>query len=167
VDLYAYWFSRALAGRLAPTLLRSTPLLIVALLFLGAAPPPSLASFAIWLAATAGAFLLSAAITTLFSIVMLWTISGEGVNQVMPTLVFIGSGMIIPLPLFPDWIQPALNVLPFRHLIDTPFRLYIGHIPPREGLMILLEQLLWLAVLIVGSRWLLGRGVRRLIVHGG
>jgi ABC-2 type transport system permease protein len=81
--------------------------------------------------------------------------------------VFILSGMIVPLPLFPDWAQPVLNALPFRGLVDVPFRLYMGHIPQEEIIPMLVHQLVWIVGLVVLGRWVLSRGMRRLVVQGG
>ena len=60
-----------------------------------------------------------------------------------------------------------LDFLPFRGLVDLPFRLYMGHIPPREVFGVLSHQLLWTAGLVLLGRWLLARGTRRLVVQGG
>ena len=72
-----------------------------------------------------------------------------------------------PLPLFPDWAQPILNALPFRGLVDVPFRLYSGHIPPGDILPLLAQQIGWALALIVLGRTVLARGTRRLVVQGG
>ncbi len=42
--------------------------------------------------------------------------------------VVLLSGMVDPLPLFPEWAQVALRSLPFAGLVDLPFRIYTGHI---------------------------------------
>jgi len=167
LDLYTFWYCRALAMRTAPTLLRAVPMFVLAALFFGFSAPPSWASLGAWMAATLGALLLSCAITTLLSISLLWTISGEGISQIVFVGVIILSGMVIPLPLFPDWAQPVLNALPFRGLVDVPFRLYAGHIPPGQILPLLAQQLGWTLVLIAAGRMLLARGTRRLVVQGG
>ena len=101
-DLYWFWFSRALATRTAPVLLRATPMFIVAGLFLGLQPPPSWASAAAWLIATVGALFLACAFATLMAISLLWTISGDGIARLLATCTTVFSGMILPLPLFPD-----------------------------------------------------------------
>ena len=167
LDLYSFWYCRALALRTAPTLLRAAPMFVIAGLFFGLSTPPSWNAFGAWVAATTGAVLLSCAITTLLNISMLWTLSGEGVSQLVSVGVFILSGMIIPLPLFPDWAQPILNALPFRGLVDVPFRLYSGHIPPGDILPLLGQQVAWALALIVLGRAVLARGARRLVVQGG
>ncbi len=167
LDLYTAWYCRALAWRTAPALLRSLPLVIIACLFMGMRPPASLASAVAWALATIGAVLLGSAITTLMNISLLWTVSGEGISQLVPAMVLVFSGMAVPLPLLPDWAQPILNALPFRGLIDIPFRLYIGHIPPQEVWPLLAHQLAWTAALILLGRWVLAHGQRRLVVQGG
>ena len=167
VDLYYTWFSRAVAMRVAPTVLRAVPMFVVAGLFFGLRPPPSAASGLSWVAATIGALLLGCAITNLVSISMLWTISGEGVSALLPVCVWVLSGMIIPIPLLPDWAQSVLNFLPFRGLIDTPFRLYMGHIPQAQLPLVLAHQAAWTIALVALGRWILARGTHRLVVQGG
>lgn len=167
VDLYALWYVRAVAMRTAPTALRAVPMFIVAGIFLDLQAPASWASFIAWIASMVCALLLSSAITTLVNVSMMWTVSGDGVWFLITGLVTVFSGMVVPLPFFPDWAQGVLNFLPFRGLVDVPFRLYSGHIPPYEALPLLAHQLAWALALIVVGRGLLARGTRRLVVQGG
>lgn len=167
VDLYWLWFTRSVVLRTAPTLLRAVPLLILAVAFFGLRPPPTLAAAGGWLALTVIAVLLSSAITALVNISLLWTISGEGIARLMPAIAYLFSGMILPLPLYPEWAQKWVNFLPFRGLIDVPFRVYLGHLPAHQVPILLLQQAAWTVVLIGSGRWLLGRARRRLIVQGG
>jgi len=167
VDLYGLWYARAMARRTAPTLLRAVPMFIVAGLFLGLQAPPTWQCAAAWAAATLGALLLSCAITTLLAITLMWTISGEGITLLTISVVSFMSGLYVPLPFFPDWLADVADVLPFRGLADIPFRLYLGHIPPRDSLPLLAHQLIWAGALILLGRLLLSRGRRRLVVQGG
>ncbi|NKB67383.1 MAG: hypothetical protein GKR89_10010 [Candidatus Latescibacteria bacterium] len=167
VDLYAFWYSRALALRIAPVLLRAVPVLLLAWLFFDFRPPPAPVNGLAWLAATFGALALSGALTTAMSITLLWTISGEGLARLFPTVVLVFSGMLVPLPLLPDWAQPVLEWLPFRGLVDVPFRLYLGHLPAEQLPALLAHQLLWSAALIGLGYYLLHRHARRLVVQGG
>ncbi len=167
VDLYGMWYARAVAARLAPMLLRGLPMIIIASVFFSLRPPPTLPNAICWLIATCAALLLSAAITTLLTISLLYTISGDGLLRIVPPIVFALSGMLVPLPLMPGWLQGTLRFLPFSGLIDVPFRLYLGHISPSEYPALLCHQLLWTFVFIAAGRYALDRALQRMVVQGG
>ncbi len=167
VDLYNLWFARAIAQRTAPAFLRCFPMFLLAGAFLGLQAPVSWSALGAFLAAILGGVLLSAAFTVLQSVFLFWTISGVGAARLFPSIVLFCSGMLIPLPLFPEWAQPILNFLPFRGIIDGPFRLYLGHMPVSAAPSLIVQQLLWLLVIVLFTRWLLKRGLRRAVVQGG
>jgi ABC-2 type transport system permease protein len=110
---------------------------------------------------------LSSAITMVMHISLMWTISGEGVNRLMPGVVPLLAGLVVPLPLFPDWLQPLLFWQPFRGLADVPFRIYSGHIPADQAWLDIGLQVVWCAVVIGFGIGLLTRAARRLVVQGG
>lgn len=167
MDLYGVWYARALANRSAPTLVRSIPQFALAIAFFGMQPPPSFTAFGAWALATFGALLLVSALMALVTISMLWTISGDGIARLMPSIAMFASGLIIPLPLFPEWSRPIFAALPFADMADAPFRLYMGHMPAEGVGGILLHQAIWTVALIWAGRALLRRGLRRLVVQGG
>ncbi len=175
VGLYGFWFARTLAFRLAPTLLRMVPMLAFTYFMLPwvglaewALPPPaSSAAGGFFLLSALATLLLSTAVTMILHISLMWTISGEGFNRMMPGVVPLLSGLIIPLPLFPDWLQGVLFWQPFRGLADVPFRIYSGHIPASEAVLEIGMQLGWSALLIGMGVALLTRARRRLVVQGG
>lgn len=104
---------------------------------------------------------------TVMTISLLWTVSGDGVNRILPAAVFFFSGLTVPLPLLPDWMQSLIAVLPFRGLADTPFRIYMGHMPLQEAVFALVHQWLWVGGMILIGYFLLQRGVQKLVVQGG
>lgn len=167
LDLYTFWFSRVLSFRLAPALMRAVPMFIVAGLFLGLKPPASIASGLAFAASLFAALLLACAVTTFISICLLWTIAGDGVRRIMSTVIYVFSGLMVPLPLFPQWAESVLRLLPFAGVFDTPVRLYIGQLPPSHIGMVLANQLIWTIIIILAGRWLLSIGTRRVVVHGG
>ncbi|MEN6479515.1 MAG: ABC-2 type transporter [Anaerolineales bacterium] len=166
-DLYLLWFARILGGRAALLLLRLPLIYSVAALFFGLRLPASPAAAGAFALSVLAAFLLSSAISTLMTISLMWTVTGDGLSRLTSTLATVLSGSVIPLPLFPDSFQTVLNVLPFRGLMDIPFRLYSGNIPlvdrPRE----LAFQLAWALGLMLLGRFALQRGLRRLVLQGG
>jgi ABC-2 type transport system permease protein len=167
IDLYGLWFCRAAALLSAPTLLRAAPMVLLAGLFFGLQAPASPLAALGFAAAVLLSLLLGAAITALVSISLFWTVSGEGVARLLPALVWILSGIVIPLPFFPRPLQLALELLPFRGLVDLPFRIYVGQIPPPGMAAPLAQQAAWAVALVLLGRRMLRAGLRRLVVQGG
>ena len=175
IDLYAYWFWRMVAWRLAMTAPRCLLMLVVAagllpLVGLGEwalGPPIDLAAAALYLLATALALLLGVAVTAVTISLMFWTVSSEGARYVLPAVVWFCGGMVVPLPLLPDGLAMLLGYLPFAGLMDVPFRIYVGHLTGVEALLRLGLHLGWLIVLILLGRLLLARGLRRVVILGG
>ncbi|MHB1002137.1 MAG: ABC transporter permease [Armatimonadota bacterium] len=167
IDLYWLWFSRAIAMRTAPTILRAMPMFILAILFFNMQLPVSWSAGSVWVLSTFAALLLSCAITTVLAISLFWTIAGDGISRFIFACVMIFSGMIVPLPFFPDWAQRIINYMPFRGVSDIPFRLYTGNIPAENALPVIAHQIGWTIALIVLGRLILARGTRRLVVQGG
>jgi len=167
LDLWGLWYARAVAARSAPTLLRAVPMFLAAVPFFGMALPPSAWSALAWALSMAGALLLVSAFSTVITISLLWTISSDGITRIMPALVLLGSGLVLPLPLFPESFQAVLRALPFSAMADEPFRLYMGHLPPEAAPAVLLKQALWTAAFALAGRFLMARGARRLVVQGG
>jgi len=171
VDIYNLWFSRAIAQRTAPTILRAIPIFIMALLLLPSkyamGGPHSFTSALAWLISMLGALLLSCAITNVFNIVTLWTVAGDGITRLLPAVIMLFSGMIVPLPLFPQWMQGVLKYLPFSGIVDVPARFYAGHIQPSQIVTLFPIQIIWTILLILFGKWLLARKMKLIVVQGG
>jgi ABC-2 type transport system permease protein len=167
VDLYALWFARAFSGRAAPMTMRAIPIVVIAMPFFGLQAPASLEAGALFIVSVLGALLMASSIVALLTISMLWTISGEGISRLAPALIFFFSGIVIPLPLFPDWMQPFVAALPIRGLLDTPLRIYTAHLAGADAAAALMHQFAWVFALVIAGRALLARGLRNLVVQGG
>ncbi len=167
LDIYWLWFSRSLAMRLVPTFFRSIPLFLMAGLFFGLSQPVSIEAGIAFGVSIIFSVLLSSAITTLIIISLFWTISGEGIQRLIPHFTMLLSGMVVPLPLFPDWMQPFLNLQPFRGLIDIPCRLYTGVIPCQDVWFCFGFQIVWIVILIVMGRILIKKAIKQVVIQGG
>lgn len=175
LDTYWLWFSRTLALRTAPTLLRSVPLAAFAAFVVPAiglrewalVPPTGLGGALTWLVTMGLALLLAGAITTLMNITLMWTISSVGLTTVLPSLVTVLSGMIVPLPLFPPALRTFCMALPFRGVADTPYRVYSGHLAGIEVIPAVVHQAVWILLLVLVGRLAMRRGLRRIVIQGG
>ena len=111
--------------------------------------------------------LLGCALTTLINISLLWTISGEGAVILLTSLVTFLSGMIVPLPLFPDWAQPIVQASRSPGSSICRSACSPATFRPVPRVSVLQHQLLWTVALVLFGRWLLSQGLRRVVVQGG
>ena len=175
LDLYANWGVSVIGWRIGRTALRAVPLLLFAVVLLPlvgartwALGPPEGAAAAVGFAvAVALGVLTGMAITLLGQTIMLWTLSATGWNAILPLASWICSGMIVPLPYLPDAARAVLELLPFAGLIDTPFRIYSGHLAGAEAVRALLVQTAWVACLVAAGHRLMAVGIRKVVIHGG
>lgn len=170
LGLYEHWFCKTAAGRLGGFWLRGPLTLLAGALFpaaLRVAPPASLAGLFVFALSACSAFLLCAAYGMLIAAVRLGITWGEGPTYILLLFAGVLSGGYLPLQLWPDALQKALLFQPFAGYLDIPARLYIGSMPPGEGLSMILVQLLWTAGFILAGKVVMRRKLKTLVVQGG
>ncbi|MCM3630186.1 ABC-2 family transporter protein [Paenibacillus glycanilyticus] len=168
--IYSFWYAKLLAQRLSSAILRCFPILLIA--FFLPAPynlslPPEGTTFVLFLLTLLLGLAVNVAISMFIYISVFWTMSPVGSTLIIAVIGEFLSGMIIPIPLMPEWLQNITYALPFRWTADFPFRVYSGQISQTEALWGILIQLIWLAILIVLGRWCLRRALRQVVVQGG
>ncbi len=170
IGLYAHWYARAMAQRTAPTLLRCIPMFLIATFLMPTDYRfvwPALPNLLAWLLAICGAAFLSCAITAFMQSTLFWTVSGDGICRILPHIVTLLSGMVIPLPLFPEWLQGFIKYQPFSGLVASPAMLFVGVLPASDVWGIVLLQIFWAAVFVLAGWAILSAGLRRLTLAGG
>lgn len=129
-------------------------------------PPPGWMGWLFAIIAILGTWVLNFCITCLIGLSAFLV---EDVNPFMwiyQKLIFILGGFLIPLDLYPDWLQAIAKALPFSAMVYGPSKLFIA--PTWELLgQVMLLQMLWIfafgTVLIISYQ----RGVKYLTVNGG
>lgn len=167
INLFMAWFSRILALRLAPVVLTGSILFPIALLFLGLDLPKSLFEASTFCVSALGSLLVSASYTALLTVLCFWSISTAGLTRFMAFFVHFFSGLVIPLPLFPDFMQGFLKYQPFAGLFDTPLRLYMGHIPSGESFQAIGLQFAWTALFLITGHLLMKHIEKKVVIQGG
>ncbi|HWR40341.1 MAG TPA: ABC transporter permease [Patescibacteria group bacterium] len=169
-DLYTFWYNRLAGQRLAGAVVRGFPLLAAAWLMPPPyqLPPPAsseallLFSFSLLLGV-----LVIVAISMFVYISVFITMSPAGSLFLISIIGDFFSGLILPIPLMPGWLQQIAYWLPFRLTADLPFRIYSGHIPVTEAWWGIGTQLCWLLLLTLGGKLALRRALERLVIQGG
>ncbi len=73
----------------------------------------------------------------------------------------------MPLRFFPDWFVTLTRFTPFPAMVNTVVEIYLGVLSGPASLQALLEQALWMVILISLGQLALRAGVRRLVIQGG
>ncbi|MDF2836976.1 MAG: putative transporter permease protein [Paenibacillus sp.] len=170
LGLYPFWFAKLMAQRVASCVLRCFPIMII--VFLLPEPyrmslPPDAGAFLLFAAALILGLTLIVAISMMIYISVFWTMSPTGSILMISVAGEFLAGMVIPVPLMPDWLQRIAYALPFRWTTDFPFRVYSGHIPKVDAILGLCIQLGWIITLAAIGLWLMRRALRNVVVQGG
>lgn len=169
-DIYAMWFTKNMAIRLSRMMLRCLPILLVAA-FLPApfniTLPPDWLSGVLFLISVTLGFLVLISFSMLIYISAFYTISPMGIRILATSVTEFFAGAIIPIPFFPEALQPFMYALPFASMQNTPFLIYTGHISGIEALQSIALQIVWFAVLLSVGHILMKRALRKVVVQGG
>jgi ABC-2 type transport system permease protein len=175
LDLHLYWCLRSFSWRFSTMIMRVFPQVIFAALILpllgvekwALQLPSNPLIYPAWLLSVVLALLLSTAITTAANISLIWSISGSGTGQIIGAFVTLFSGMVIPLPFYPDKWQLFLTLQPFHGLLDSPSRIFTGDIPLNRVPFEWGLQLFWGFFFFMMGRLMVSAGKKRLVVQGG
>ena len=169
-NLYFMWYFKVLGQQLANVTLRFFPLILVTAFLpapYGLGLPASLSSFIVFLLSLTIGSLLVTALTVLYPIITLTTMSEKGIVNIMITIADILSGVVVPIPFFPIFLQKISKLLPFQYISDLPFRIYVGNIPVETCLPGIMIQTIWLILLILVGHSLMKKNLKRVVVQGG
>jgi ABC-2 type transport system permease protein len=166
-DYQLLHLSDTLAAYIAETLMVSLPSYALALLVFGIDPPASWEAALGFVASLAGAFLLVFSLDFFIGLMAFWTVSVWGLAYAKMAVVDVLAGTIVPLSLFPDWLERIAMALPFRGIAYVPLSIYSGAIRGPDIWTNILTQLAWGIALMLLTRLLWLRARQRLVVQGG
>jgi ABC-2 type transport system permease protein len=95
-----------------------------------------------------------------------WMEDTSGLTLLYSRATMVLGGMLIPMQMFPEQIQPILLSLPFPYILYGPARLLVS---PNAGdaLNIVAHQLLWIAVGSAFLAFVYSRAMKRVFSNGG
>ena len=170
VNIYQVWFVKILAKRLSRGALRFAPVVIIGFLMpkpYNLSLPQSPVSFLLFVITLFLGLLLLVSISMLVYISIFKTMSPVGSIGILGIVGEFFSGMTIPVPLFPIWLQKICMFLPFRWVSDLPFRVYSGNIGTKGALMGIAVQVAWILILTFTGSFFMKRITRLSVVQGG
>ena len=91
----------------------------------------------------------------------------DGVMRAKHYLIEILSGLLLPVTMFPAWLQSVSEWLPFRSVAWIPSSIWIGKLAGGSLAYALLEQACWVAFLALLCAFVWRKAARRLTLQGG
>jgi ABC-2 type transport system permease protein len=170
IDLYWFWYSTSVSDSVIKFWVRAP--LTALLAFLLPLPyrlmlPVSLPAFLVFVLSIILAILLSGTITMLLTLTFINTEMGRGLGTLLVSIIILLSGDLFPLPILPNCIVGILRALPFAGLKDIPVSIYLGLIPLNEAIKYMSIQVIWIVLLILLGRFILGRYTKSIVIQGG
>lgn len=170
VKIYEMWFIRGLALRMSRAVLRSVPILFVALLLpkpYGLPAPKNAMFFCVFCITLLMGLLVVVSFCTFIYVLTFFTISPQGIKVITVSLMDFLTGAVIPLPFFPDSIRKILEILPFAAMQNVPLRVYSGNIAGVYLVKAFTLQIFWLVVFVLLGKLLLRIAQRKITLLGG
>lgn len=167
LDYLTAQLAQAVGAALFEGLMGTALALGVGLLLLGVAPPVSAPAALCFLLSVALGFLIKFLIYFITALGAFWTVEGQGLIWGQIAIINLCSGALLPLTLFPGWLQTILLALPFQGILYTPLAIYLGHLSGLALAQALGLQLFWLFTLWWLARRAWRPAARALEVQGG
>ena len=107
------------------------------------------------------AFCLSFLFKMIIGISALWLVDFRGFQQFSDVVVWLLSGLIVPITFFPSQIQLVAHVLPFSYMLYHPILAFQGLYDVNRLVGIALTQIIWIALLFGIYKILWMRGIKK------
>ena len=162
-----YWLARE-CGRAAYFLaFRCVPILAVGQVIHGLRWPQQPATWALLALSISLAIAVSFCWGFMIELTGFWTIQTKGIRQLALGVLMFFSGFVIPLPLFPEWLQPIAYALPFATITQVPCDVFLERFSAAQLVQALAGQAAWAAAMLAATQLLVSAATRRVVTQGG
>jgi viologen exporter family transport system permease protein len=117
--------------------------------------------------ALVGAWLITFLAMAVIGALAFWVEASGSLFEVWLGLFGVFSGYLVPLELFPRWLEVTARFLPFRYMLGFPVEMVIGMTPRSTALLELAAQWVFVVALAVAARLAWRAGLRRFAAYGG
>lgn len=117
---------------------------------------------ALWLAVT-----LSYALRFLIATAGFWVVETRAIFAMYMGVSTFFGGFMIPVHLFPGWLQDIAYAMPFLYVFQTPIDIITGFTPTLPPSQLLLHQIGWLTGTLALGYMVMRAGIKKVEVQGG
>jgi len=143
------------------------PITLVAAFLLGASPSADGIYFLLFVINIFAALVLLFFFEVFVGTLAFYTLEYYAVRFAKDAALTILSGGLVPLFLFPEWLQTIFRFLPFQHLVAGPIEMYLGVLSYSEALWSLVNLGAWILVMMAISMLFFKMAMKKVVVQGG
>ncbi|HEX3469108.1 MAG TPA: ABC-2 family transporter protein [Candidatus Elarobacter sp.] len=165
ISVPLYFFSDGTGEVLFHAILIVPSLLFALLIVHIDVPPPPV--IAVFLVSFVLGYAVGFCVNFILNCIAFWTLEIQAVQLIVTWVTDLFGGELIPLVLFPAFLQRFAFALPFAAMFSTPVLIYVRVIKPERYLETLGLQLFWVVVLGVVATFVWRAGAKRIVVQGG
>jgi ABC-2 type transport system permease protein len=103
----------------------------------------------------------------MLNLLAFWLTEVRGIVLLYVLVSGVLGGHLIPVQLFPDWLQTVAYATPFPAMVQSTIDLVTGQATGLDAAREVVAQLGWAVGLLLAGRLVLARATRRLVVQGG
>ncbi|MCX8132206.1 MAG: ABC-2 family transporter protein [Clostridia bacterium] len=129
--------------------------------------PPDILTVTLYVFSIVLSFLILFMLNFCFGMLAFYTTATWGLSNLKLGILRFFSGELIPIAFFPLWLQNTMNFLPFGSMNYTPVMIYLEKFTGMRALAAIGIQSVWVIIMLLLSRWVWSRVIRRLTVLGG
>lgn len=166
ISYFQYYFGINL-GELAFALLVGIATFIICSIFWSISLPVNIVNFILFLIVIILGIPITFFLQMIVGITGFYTNSIWGMEILRKSVISIFSGIIAPITLFPNWFQSLANILPFQELIYTPINIWLGQIPAKEAIFIIIKQIIWGIMLYIIAKKFFNHAIKKITINGG
>lgn len=107
------------------------------------------------------------AIDFITGIIAFYTENIWGVSITKNAIIAILSGALVPIPYYPEFLQPVIKSLPFYAIYHLPISMLLNSSDLSECLKKIMIQLIWVLVLLIFGKLFYNKSVKTITVNGG
>lgn len=135
--------------------------LFISLLFRQQLIFPQQKSLLLFAGALCVTFGIRFALSTLAAAGGFWWEHASALTHLRWVLEIVAGGYLLPISLYPSWMQEFPKLLPFQYIYYFPISIFTGTIPDNQIISGMIIGIIWMIFLIFLSKWVWRLGIKK------
>jgi ABC-2 type transport system permease protein len=166
-DLLTKLVALDLGDKVSSTIRNTLPMVILAFLFLGIQLPSTWESALLFFISAILGILVGTQFDLIVGVLAFWTVNVWGLRVLRNAILLFFSGSLVPISLFPEWLQTVSLFLPFQSMVYVPVSIYTGSMSGSEAYVAMAMQVVWLVGILLVVRMIWALAIRKVTIFGG